>query len=122
MSLSTGRYQVASITQNNHVYEDLVEYFRSEVLLNLGSQVNVRNALPTTPYLPTIPTPSAILQICHVEYHVQQRAHNASALPIPSSLLNLPAPAAAMNYQWYKERIASVGMYGQRLEYMDGGY
>ena len=44
MSLSTRRYQVASITQNNHVYEDLVEYFRSEVSLNLRSQVNIRNA------------------------------------------------------------------------------
>jgi len=31
--------------QNNYVYEDLVEYFRSEVSLNLRSQVNVRNAL-----------------------------------------------------------------------------
>src|SRR6266700_1314597 len=30
--------------QNNHVYEDLVEYFRSEVSLNLRSQVNVQNA------------------------------------------------------------------------------
>jgi hypothetical protein len=44
VSLSTRRYQVASITQNNHVYEDLVEYFRSEVSLNLRSQVNVQNA------------------------------------------------------------------------------
>jgi len=35
--LSTRRYQVASITQNNHVYEDLVKYFRLEVSLNLGS-------------------------------------------------------------------------------------
>ena len=50
MLLSTRRYQVASITQNNHVYEDLVKYFRSEVLLNLGSQVNVRNA-STTPQI-----------------------------------------------------------------------
>ena len=32
-------------TQNNHVYKDSVKYFRSEVLLNLGSQVNIRNAL-----------------------------------------------------------------------------
>ena len=31
--------------QNNHVYEDLVKYFRLEVLLNLGSQVNIQNAL-----------------------------------------------------------------------------
>ena len=35
--LSTGRYQVASIMQNNYVYKDLVKYFRSEVLLNLKS-------------------------------------------------------------------------------------
>ena len=41
--LSTRRYQVASITQNNHVYKDLVEYFRSEVSLNLRSQVDVQN-------------------------------------------------------------------------------
>ena len=33
-----------SITQNNYVYEDLVKYFRLEVLLNLQSQVNVWNA------------------------------------------------------------------------------
>ena len=39
--ISTRRYQVASITQNNRVYEDLVKYFRLEVLLNLQSQVNV---------------------------------------------------------------------------------
>src|SRR6266581_1641378 len=44
MSLSTRRYQVASITQNNHVYEDLVKYFRSKISLNLRSQVNVQNA------------------------------------------------------------------------------
>src|SRR6266702_6394424 len=44
MSLSTRRYQVASITQNKHVYKDLVEYFRSKVSLNLRSQVNVQNA------------------------------------------------------------------------------
>ena len=48
MLLSTRRYQVASITQNNHVYEDLVEYFRLEELLNLRSQVNVRNASTTS--------------------------------------------------------------------------
>ena len=34
-----------SITQNNYIYEDLVEYFKLKVLLNLWSQVNVRNAL-----------------------------------------------------------------------------
>jgi hypothetical protein len=34
-----------SIMQNNHIYEDLVEYFKSKVSLNLKSQVNVRNAL-----------------------------------------------------------------------------
>ena len=45
MLLSTRRYQVASITQNNYVYKDLVEYFRLEVLLNLRSQVDVQNAL-----------------------------------------------------------------------------
>ena len=45
VSLSTRRYQVASITQNNHVYKDLVKYFRSEVSLNLRSQVNIQNAL-----------------------------------------------------------------------------
>jgi hypothetical protein len=39
-----------------------------------------------------------------------------------STLLNLLAPAAATNYQWHKERIASVGMYGQRLECIDRGY
>jgi len=48
VSLSTRRYQVASITQNNYVYEDLVEYFRLEVLLNLRSQVNIQNALTTS--------------------------------------------------------------------------
>ena len=31
--------------QNNYIYKDLVKYFRLEVLLNLRSQVNVRNAL-----------------------------------------------------------------------------
>ena len=31
--------------QNNCVYEDLVKYFKSEVLLNLRSQVNIQNAL-----------------------------------------------------------------------------
>jgi len=36
--------------QNNRVYEDLVKYFRLEVLLNLGSQVNVQNA-STTPQI-----------------------------------------------------------------------
>jgi hypothetical protein len=53
------------------------------------------------------------------------RFNNAPQTPArsPSSpLSNLPAPAAATNYQWHKERITSVGMYGQRLECMDGGY
>jgi len=31
--------------QNNHIYKDLVKYFRLEVLLNLRSQVNIQNAL-----------------------------------------------------------------------------
>ena len=34
-----------SMIQNNHIYKNLVEYFRLEVSLNLKSQVNVRNAL-----------------------------------------------------------------------------
>ena len=34
---------------------------------------------------------------------------------LSSALSNLLAPAAATNHQWLKERIASVGMYGQRL-------
>ena len=48
------------------------------------------------------------------------RVYNAST-PItlahfPSSALsNLLAPAVVTNHQWHKERIASVGIYGQRL-------
>ena len=37
VSLSTRRYQIAFITQNNHVYKNLVKYFRLKVLLNLRS-------------------------------------------------------------------------------------
>jgi len=44
-----------SITQNNHVYKDLVKYFRLEVLLNPGSQVNVQNA--SNNYLNTFGVP-----------------------------------------------------------------
>ena len=45
--------------QNNRVYEDLVEYFRLEVLLNLRSQVNVQNA--SNNYLNTLYVPSQII-------------------------------------------------------------
>ena len=34
-----------SIMQNNHIYKDLVKYFRLKVLLNLKSQVNIQNVL-----------------------------------------------------------------------------
>ena len=89
-------------------------------------------------------TPSTTLQICQVEnhvnsaptikrapYHPQSRHRllpplqichvgNVNSAPIrpahslSSALLNL-LPTAATNYQWHKERIASVGMYRQRL-------
>ena len=52
------------------------------------------------------------LQICHVG--------NVNSAPIRpahslSSALSNLLPTAATNHQWHKERIASVGMYGQRL-------
>src|SRR6266700_696411 len=73
VSLSTRRYQVASITQNNHIYEDLVEYFRSKVLLNLWSQVNIQNTSTTS-------TPSVY------QPHVKQLPHS---LRIPLQIQSL---------------------------------
>jgi len=113
VSLSTGRYQVASITQNNHVYEDLVEYFRSEVSLNLGSQVNVQNALPST-YNPNticyLPCRSATSEITSTARLQRQRAPH----PLPSRICRRLRQLQSLNSGVKKELPV--------LEYMDRGY
>jgi len=87
VSLSTRRYQVTSITQNNYVYKDLVKYFRLEVSLNLRSQVNIQNALTTSQiaYLLTAnlqdPIKPKILPIFDVQYPINSTLTMALTYP-----------------------------------------
>ena len=71
--------------QNNHIYKDLVEYFGSEVLLNLGSQVNIWNAstISQIAYLLTVnlwdSTKPKILPTFDIQYPVDSTSTKSVA-------------------------------------------
>jgi len=98
VSLSTKRYQVASITQNNHIYKDLVEYFRSEVSLNLKSQVNIQNA--SNNYLNTLYVSLQIIGSQLIPNYILNNLH------FPYFLINKITVIMALTYpKKYKEDI-----------------